>query len=107
MPVELELELVGKNDVFVERQRKVKIQKYIWDANKAQDYYDMFFTKEVSALFTQATELINDDVEAAVKVFNSAVRLAGDCMERTVTNGNISGKPLSDLECTEKCRVVL
>ena len=91
---------------FVERQRKVKIQKYIWDANKAQDYY-MFFTKEVSALFTQATKLINDDVEAAVKVFNSAVRLVGDCMERTVTNGNISGKPLSDLECTEKCRVVL
>ena len=39
MPVELELELVGKNDVSVERQRKVKIQKYIWDANKAQDYY--------------------------------------------------------------------
>ena len=25
MPVELELELVGNNDVFVERQRKVKI----------------------------------------------------------------------------------
>ena len=101
MPVELELELVGKNDVSVERQRKVKIQKYIWDANKAQDYY-MFFTKEVSALFTQATELINDDVEAAVKVFNSAVKLAGNCMKMTVTSGNISGKPLFDLECTEK-----
>ena len=81
MPVELELELVGKNDVSVERQRKVKIQKYIWDANKAQDYYDVFFTKEVSALFTQATELINDDAEAAVKVFNCAARLAGDCMK--------------------------
>ena len=26
MPVELELELVGKNDVSVEQQRKVKIQ---------------------------------------------------------------------------------
>ena len=105
MPVELELELVGKNDVFVERQRKVKIQKYIWDANKAQDYY-MFFYERSICVFTQATELINDDVEAAVKMFNSAVRLTGDCMERTVTSGNISGKPLSDLECTEKCRVV-
>ena len=104
MPVELELELVGKNDVSVERQRKVKIQKYIWDANKAQDYYDMFFTKEVSALFTQATELINDDVEAAVKVFNSAFKLAGDCMKRTVTSGNISGKPWFDFDCSEKRR---
>ena len=46
MPVELELELVGKNDVSVERQRKVKLQKYIWDANKAQDYYDMFFFRK-------------------------------------------------------------
>ena len=106
MPVELELELVGKNDVSVERQRKVKIQKYIWDANKAQDYYNMFFTKEVSALFTQVTELINDDVEAAVKVFNSAVKLAGDCTKRTITSGNISGKPWFDLECTGKRRVV-
>ena len=61
-----------------------------------------FFTEEVSALFTQATELINDDFEAAVKVFNSAVKLAGDCMKRTVTSGNISGKPWFDLECTEK-----
>ena len=34
MPVELELEIVGKNDVFVERQRKVKIQKYIWDGRE-------------------------------------------------------------------------
>ena len=76
MPVELELEFVGKNDVSVERQRKIKIRKYIWDANKAQDYYDPFFTEEVSALFIQATELINEDVEAAVKAFNSAVKLA-------------------------------
>ena len=57
MPVELELELVGKNDVFVERQRKVKIQKYIWDANKAQDYY-MFFTKEVSAFLHRPLNLL-------------------------------------------------
>ena len=33
-------------------------------------------TKEVSAYFTQATELTNDDAETAVKVFNSAVKLA-------------------------------
>ena len=39
MPEKLELELVGKNDVSVERHRQVKIQKYIWDANKAQNYY--------------------------------------------------------------------
>ena len=106
MPVELELELVGKNDVSVEQQRKVKIQKYIWDANKVQDYSDMLFTKEVSALFTQATELTNDDVEAAVKVFNSDVKLAGDCMKRIATSGNISGKPWFYLECTVKRRVV-
>ena len=65
-----------------------------------------FINKEVSALFTQATELINDDVEAAVKVFNSAVKLARDCMKRTVTSGNISGKPWFDLECTKIRRVV-
>ena len=53
MPVELELELVGKNYVSVERQRKVKIQKYIWDANKAQDYYDMFFyERSICAFYT-------------------------------------------------------
>ena len=45
----------------------------------------MTFFTEVFALFTQTTELINDNVEAAVKVFNSAVKLAGDCMKRTVT----------------------
>ena len=58
MPVELELELVGKNDVSVERQRKVKIQKYIWDANKVQDYSDMFFTEEVSALLHRRLNLL-------------------------------------------------
>ena len=63
----------------------------------------LFFTKEISALFTQATERINDDdEEAAVKVSNSAVKLAGDCIKRTVTSGNISGKPWFVLEYTEK-----
>ena len=52
MPVQLELELVGNNDVIVERQRKVKIQKHIWDANTAQDYYDMYFTEEVCTFYT-------------------------------------------------------
>ena len=66
----------------------------------------MYFTEEVSALFTQATELINYDVEAAGKVFNSAVKLAGDCMKRIVTSGNVSGKPWFDLECTVKRRIV-
>ena len=55
---------------------------YVWDANKAQDYYNIFlhfiFTKGISALFTQTTEPVNNDVEAAVEVFNSAVKLAGD-----------------------------
>ena len=83
----------------------MKIQKYIWDANKSQYYYDTFFT-EVFAIFTQATVLINDDVEGAVKMFNGAVRLAGDCMKTIVTSGNVSGKPWFDLECTVKRRVV-
>ena len=87
-------------------REKSKNTKYIWDANKAQDYYDMYFTEEVSALFTQANELINYDVEAAVKGFNSAVKLTGDCMKRIVTSGNVSGKPWFDLECTIKRRVV-
>ena len=64
------------------------------------------FLRKKYTLFTQATELINDDVEAAVKVFNSAVKLAGDCMKRTVTRGNIGGKPWFDLECIVKRRVV-
>ena len=41
-----------------------------------------------------------------VKVFNSAVKLAGDCIKSTVTSSNISGKPWLDIECIEKGRVV-
>ena len=52
----------------------------------------MTFFTEVFALFTQTTELINDNVEAAVKVFNSAVKLAGDCMKRIVTSDNVTCK---------------
>ena len=37
---------------------------------------------------------------------NSAVKLAGDCIKRTVTSGNISGKPWFNLECTKIRRVV-
>ena len=51
-----------------------------------------FFTEEVFALFTQTTELINNNVEAAVRVFNSAVKLAGDCTKRIVTSGNVTCK---------------
>lgn len=49
-----------------------------------------FFTEEVFALFTQTTELNN--VEAAVRVFNSAVKLAGDCTKRIVTSSNVTCK---------------
>ena len=45
-------------------------------------------------------------INTAVEVFNSAVKLAGDCMKRTVTSGNINGKPWFDLECSEKRPVV-
>ena len=53
MPEKLELELVGKNDVSVE------IQKYIWDANKAQNYYDIFKGTAV-AQFVFFSLLINE-----------------------------------------------
>ena len=59
MPVELELELVGNNDVSVERQTKVKTQKYVWDANKAQDYFEnflfcfvLFYERSICAFYT-------------------------------------------------------
>ena len=105
MPVELELELVGKNDVSVKRQTKVKTQKYVWDAN----YFDSFLfcfvlRKKYLRFLHRPLNLLIMIINTAVEVFNSAVKLAGDCMKRTVTSGNISGKPWFDFDCSEKRR---
>ena len=102
MPIELELSLTNNIDVSVERQKTVKIQKYMQDTEKVQVYYDMFFTEEISSLFTHATELIGVDVEAAIKIFDNGVKLAGNCMKRIITTGNISEKPQFDYECAQK-----
>ena len=31
---------------------QVKIQKYIWDVNKAQDYYDIFYRRSICTFYT-------------------------------------------------------
>ena len=62
----------------------------------------MFFTEEISSLFTHATKLIKVDVEADIKIFDNGVKLAGDWMKRIVTISNISENPWIDYECVEK-----
>ena len=62
-------------------------------------------TKEVSAHFTQATEL----TKMMLKLLSECLTVLSnsqETMKRTVTSGNISGKPWFDLECIEKRRVV-
>ena len=101
-PVELELSLTNNIDVFVGTAEKSKNSKVHVGYRKGTSLLYMFFTEEISSLFTHATELIEVDVEAAIKIFGNGVKLAGDCMKRIVIIGNISENPWFDNEYAEK-----
>ena len=49
----------------------------------------MFLSEEVTLIFEQASDLININIDAALKTINDGINRAGECMKKTITLGKI------------------
>ena len=106
MPVKMSLKLPSTVSGTDAKPKTYKVQKYIWNTEKSQQYFDTCSSDDVSSLFKDAVGLIDVDIEAALSKFTDGIRKAGHCMQRTVTVGKDKGSPWFDGECKNKRRLV-
>ena len=84
------------------KPKTCKVQKYIWNTEKAQ-YFDTCSSNDVSSLFKDAIGL----TEAALSKFINGICKAGHCMQRTVTVSKDKGSPWFDGECKNKWHLIV
>ena len=106
MPVKMSLKLPSTVSGTDAKPKTYKVQKYIWNTEKSQQYFDTCSSDDVSSLFKDAVGLIDVDIEAALSKFTDGIRKAGHCMQKTVTVGKNKGSPWFDGECKNKRRLV-
>ena len=106
MPAEMKFKLLNTFYDVANKPRKYKLQRYVWDQTKAQEYSAMYSSEDISALFKHAFNLIDIDIEAALQKFNEGIYRAGHCMQRTVVAGNDKNNPWFDHECRVKRRLL-
>ena len=84
MPVKMSLKLPSTVSGTDAKPKTYKVQKYIWNTEKAQ-YFDTCSSNDVSSLFKDAVGLIDVDIEAALFKFIDGIHKAGHCMHTKKT----------------------
>ena len=98
MPVKMRLKLPSTVIGTDAKPKTYRVQKYIWNAEKAQLYFesDTCSSSDISSLFKDADGSIDVDIEAALSKSIDEIRKAGYCMQRAVTVGKDDGSPWFD-----------
>ena len=82
-------------------KKKTVVQRFKWDRNKSHEYIDKFKTEYIASQFREAYDLINSDLEEALKKFQNIIKLSATPMLKNVIVGNFGSKPWFDRECRE------
>ena len=98
MPVEMKFKCSNIVYSVANKPRKYKLQRYVWNQTKAQEYFAMTFW-EVSALFEHAINLIDIDIEAALQKFSEEICREGHCWQEIAVVGNNKNNLWFDHEC--------
>ena len=80
----------------------VSIQKYVWQNEKAETFLQHIESDGLVARFKEACDLIDTDINAALKIITDCILEAGSCMRKTVKIKRVQGSHWYDRECAEK-----
>ena len=73
MPVKMSLKLPRTVSGTDAKPKTYKVQKYIWNTEKSQQYFDTCSSDDVSSLFKDAVGLSDVDIEAALSKFTDGI----------------------------------
>ena len=105
MPVEMRMKL-STTVTTVKTLQKIKLQKYVWNNDKAEDYVSGYSSQEVLSMIESAVNLIDVNVSAALTKFNESIYKAGQCMQKTIILGNDRQNAWFDGECHKKRKLL-
>lgn len=100
--VELVLSVSGNgalDDIVSDKPNRVS--KFKWTDEKKQDFLDAMNSEFVSDGLSEASRLVDTDVNSALSAFNDCLLFAGECMKTTHSVGTEKLKIWFDLECRQ------
>ena len=100
MPVEVVILSKVKYHNRLSKKKSV-VQRFKWDCNKYQEYMNMFNSEQVVLQLREAFDLIDSNLEDALKKFYNAITLAASPMLKTVVVGTFGNQPWFDKECRQ------
>ena len=100
MPVEFRLNFCEKSHEVLQCENSVTTEKYVWREENANIYIDNIASKECTDILTVAKDLINNDINEALNLFNKCIKDAADCMKSQIRVKNQSkDQTWFDAEC--------
>ena len=100
MPVIMTINFPNKNtNVNNGRHSKIKVDKYIWDENKTDVFYDALANENFVLGLTEAYETIDNDEDLALDKFNKCMKDAAQCMRKTLVIDSNKTQNWFDQEC--------
>ena len=85
----------------------VSIQKYVWQNEKAETFLQHIESDGLVARFKEACDLIDTDINAALKIITDSILEAGSCKRKTVKIKRVQGSQWYDRECAVKKKAAL
>ena len=85
MPVELYFRLLKEKDLNAdEGDEKAFIDKFVWNPSNAQAFKDSFDSNEARTKLEYAINMINVDINKALRVFDEFIKEMAKCMKKRV-----------------------
>ena len=101
MPVEVTIACSFRAE-HEETKDIVSIQKYVWQTEKAEAFLQRIESDGLVARFKEACDLIDTDINAALKIITDSILEAVSCMRKTVKIKRMQCSQWYDRECAEK-----
>ncbi|WP_419607807.1 hypothetical protein, partial [Thiolapillus sp.] len=108
MPVELYFRLLKEKDLNAdEGDEKAFIDKFVWNPSNAQAFKDSFDSDEARTKLEYAINMINVDINKALRVFDEFIKEMAKCMKKRVfSNKHRKSREWFDFECNVNRRNV-
>ena len=101
MPVELRFTVArGNSDIMQDNNRLVTLEKFVWNDEFAQTYFENICSRSFQDKVADATNLIDIDIDQALSLFNECIKDAAERMKKFVSIKNgLKPKDWYDSEC--------
>ena len=99
MPIELVLKCKTGSTPNKDVQTEIKIEKYVWDKERATEYINSITSPPLQGLLSEAADLVDQDIDESLSKLTDAILTAGSCMKKVITVGKKTAQRWFDKEC--------